>query len=419
MSVAQIGSRLREKVADFSGILSKGFGKVERRFIHEVLYGVQARQSVRLSEIARSLNETIPLKKTMERLSTRLGRKKMGEEITNCVIEEGASRVGKDTLLILDPTDITKPYAKKMEYLADVRDASEDTIGKGYWMIEVIAAEAGEREVTPLYQSLYSQEAPEFDSENSEILDAVGAVAKHTGTNGVWVIDRGGDRLKLLKPLLEAQRRFIIRMRGDRHALYRGRERSMLELARACPLPYAERIVKEVKGKEVVYNVQYGFRKIKLSWCTKPLYLLVVTGFGEKPLMLLTPIELKKKRSLLWWVLESYLTRWRIEETIRFIKQSYDLEDIRVLTYDRLQNMMALVLAAVYFAAVYLGTQPKLEIMATHILKAAKRIFGIPDFRYYALADGIGQILNRIDKGPRMDKSRCQGSAQLLLFEFD
>ncbi len=417
MNIARIGARLREKLGDFSGILSQGFGKVERRFIHEVLYGVQTRQSVRLSEIARSLNEKIPLKKTIERLSIRLARRAIGEEITDRVIQQGATRVGEDTLLILDPTDITKPYAEKMEYLADVRDGSEKTIGKGYWMIEVIAAETGEREVTPLYQSLYSQEAPEFESENTEILDAVHAVAQHTGKNGIWVIDRGGDRLKLLEPLLSDERRFIIRMRGDRHVLYRGRERSMLDLALACPLPYADRIVKEAKGKEVVYNIEYGFRKIKLSWYAKPLYLLVVTGLGATPLMLLTTIELKKKRSLLWWALESYLTRWRIEETIRFIKQSYDLEDIRVLTYERLKNMMGLVLAAVYFASVYLGTQPKLEIMATHVLKAAKRIFGIPDFRYYALADGIGQILNRIDKGPRKDESKEQASAQLLLFD--
>ena len=354
----------------------------------------------------------------MERLSIRLARKAMGEEITDRVIQQGASRVGVNTLLILDPTDITKPYAEKMEYLAEVRDGSEKTIGKGYWMIEVIAAETGECDLTPLYQSLYSQKAPGFESENTEILSAVDAVGKHTGKNGIWVIDRGGDRLKLLRPLLEARRRFIIRMRGDRHVLYRGRQRSMLEVARACPLPYAERIVKETKGKEVVYNVQYGFRKIKLPWHAKPLYMLVVSGFGQIPLMLLTTMGLRKNRTLLWWVLESYLTRWRIEETIRFIKQSYDLEDIRVLTYERLRNMMALVLAAVYFAAVYLGARSKLEIMATHILKISRRIFGIPDFRYYALADGIGRALSRIDKGPCREGPDGQKSAQLLLFDF-
>ena len=112
------------------------------------------------------------------------------------------------------------------------------------------------------------------------------------------------------------------------------------------------------------------------------------------------------------------MTRWRIEETIRFIEHSYDLENIWVLIYERLRNMMGLVLAAVYFASVYLDTQPKLEIMATHALKAAKRIFGIPDFRYYALADGIGRILNRLDKGPRKAESKEQAFAQLLLFDF-
>ncbi|UCH08533.1 MAG: hypothetical protein JSV55_06065, partial [Deltaproteobacteria bacterium] len=41
----------------------------------------------------------------------------------------------------------------------------------------------------------------------------------------------------------------------------------------------------------------------------------------------------------------------------------------------------------------------KLEILALHFLKAAKRIFGIPDFRYYALADGIKEVLSKAGKG--------------------
>jgi len=47
-----------------------------------------------------------------------------------------------------------------------------------------------------------------------------------------------------------------------------------------------------------------------------------------------------------------YLARWMVEETIRFIKQSYHLEDVRVLDYQRLKNLMALVPAAAYFPAV-------------------------------------------------------------------
>jgi hypothetical protein len=126
--------------------------------------------------------------------------------------------------------------------------------------------------------------------------------------------------------------------------------------------------------------------------------MVVVTGFGKEPLMLLTTEEMEHKRQRLWWAIEAYLTRWRIEETIRFVKQSYQLEDIRVLTYDRLRNMMGLVLAASYFAAVYLGMRAKMEILVTHVLQASKRIFGIPDFRYYAIADGIRELLNRYNR---------------------
>lgn len=418
MSIAQMAGKLRDRICDFSGELSQSFSKTEKRFIHEMIYGIQARQSVRLSEIARSLNEDIQLKKTIDRLSSRLARKGMAEEITERVVRHGKNRIKENTLLIVDPTDITKRYAERMEYLARVRDGSDKVIGNGYWVMEVIAAEAGERDVVPLYQSLYSQKSPEFESENAEVLQAIDTVCNYTGDAGIWVIDRGGDRGEIIHPLLENSRKFIIRMRGDRHVLFHGKRRSMEEVARGCPLVYADRVVKETKGKEEAYNLEYGYRKIKLPGYEKPLYLLVVKGFGAKPLILLTTIELRKKRSLLWWVLESYLTRWRIEETIRFIKQSYQLEDVRVLTYERLRNMMALVLAAVHFAAVYLGRRPKLEIMSVHIMKAAKRIFGIPDFRFYALADGIGRILDRADKGPYKKRILPQkGPYQLSLFD--
>jgi len=64
-----------------------------------------------------------------------------------------------------------------------------------------------------------------------------------------------------------------------------------------------------------------------------------------------------------------------------------------------------LVLAAAFFAAVSVGTRATLEILAFHVLKVAKRIFGIPDFRYYALADGIKEVLSRAGKGILGDKT--------------
>jgi len=78
---------------------------------------------------------------------------------------------------------------------------------------------------------------------------------------------------------------------------------------------------------------------------------------------------------------------------VMFVKQSYRLEDLRCLTYHRLQALMVLVTAAAYFTAVYLGLRMKLRVLAGQVLRASKRVFGIPDFRLYALADGIRQFL--------------------------
>ena len=38
-------------------------------------------------------------------------------------------------------------------------------------------------------------------------------------------------------------------------------------------------------------------------------------------------------------VVQGCITRWRVEETIRYIKQSYRLEHMRLLDYQRLKNM--------------------------------------------------------------------------------
>jgi hypothetical protein len=218
---------------------------------------------------------------------------------------------------------------------------------------------------------------------------------------GVWVIDRGGDRGELYAPLIREGHAFVVRNKGDRHLLI-GHSPACTakaeteELALSCPMHFATHIVREQAGQEVSHRLGYGFRPVRLpAHPHTPLWLVVVRGLGEKPLMLLTNIQVKRNRKSLWWMVAAYLTRWRIEETIRFIKQSYDLEDIRVLSYRRLRNMVVLVNAVAYFTTSVIGTRMKLEILSSHLIKASKRLFGIPDFRYYAIADGIREVCAR------------------------
>jgi hypothetical protein len=395
-------------------------GKVAGRFVEEMIYGIQARGSVHLSEIARSLSEKTSVKKRIDRLSRNLARAGLGDEISAGILAEGAGRIEQNTLLIVDPTDIAKKYAKKMEYLARVRDGSEKKQSEGYWVDTVVGARPDSSEIIPLVHRLYSQNAGDFVSENHELLDVIRKVYRSTEGRGVFVVDRGGDRRTLYKDLLnqESPVRFIIRQRGDRHLLYGGKLRETFELAERCKTPYAETVIKQKDGKEKAYFIQFGFCPVRLpEHPEKPLWLVVVKGFGEKPLMLLTTEPMSRNRKILWWIVQAYLTRWRVEDTIRFIKQSYNLEDIRVMTYQRLKNMAALVLAAAFFTAVRIGYTPKIQILALHALNAAQRIFGIPDFRYYALADGIKAILSRSGQGIFTPKSKVRGpDPQLALF---
>ena len=384
--IHQIGRKLRAQIHGFSGEVSAKAGKVARRFVEEMVYGILSRGSVRLTEVARALDEKITLHKTHDRLSRNLANPRLEDLVTEGVLQKGAGLVGKKSLLIVDTSDLIKKYAKKMEYLADVRDGSEQVLGRGYWIGEVVGTEVDSNRIVPLAQKLWSQEAEDFVSENDEVLGLVNQVRRATEGKGVLVLDRGGDRNALYKEWVpEASVRFLIRQRGDRHVLYKGKKRVMLELAEGCKTQYADTVVKAEKGKDRVLFIEFGFVPVRLpDHPERPLWLVVAKGFGRKPMMLLSTEPMRRNRKVLWWAVRAYIARWRVEETLRFIKQCYQYEDIRVMTYQRLRNLTALVLAAAFFTAVHLGAKTKLTVLALHALKAAKRLFGIPNFRYYA-----------------------------------
>jgi len=391
MQTSRIAEKLRAQIHQFLGILSPHFSKPKMKFLEQMLFGVSASQDCKLSRVARSLGETILLKKTEERLSRHLATPGLGLTVQQQIVAHAARRVTDDTLIVVDPTDLRKPYALAMPHLATVRDGSTGQLVNGYWACVALVCEAQRRRVLPLMRELWSAEAPDFKSENTQLLSIIDTVAGATAKRGVYVLDRGGDRMKLYEPLLERGLRFIIRLRGDRHLVVRGRSRRADELARGVRMRYAETVVRESVGGEKKVHLEYGFVRVQLPGRREVELTLVVVvrGFGQEPLLLLTNVAVKATRRSVWWVVSGYLTRWLVEETIRFIKQSYQLEDVRVLDYERLPNLAALVMAAAYFAAVWLGESLKLAVLASRVSRVAKRFFGVPEFHYYAVADGI------------------------------
>jgi len=414
MKATKVARKLRDRLGRFSGDLSKGLCLPAQRFVSEMVYGIAAAQSVMLTEVGRTLEEAISLHKTHDRLSRNLQREGLGALVQRNVLALAAPQVQEDTLLILDPSDIAKKYARKMQYLGTVRDGSAHDLASGYWTLHVIGTQVDSSRMVPLYQQLWSSQAPDFVSENEEILAAVDAVRGHTGNRGVWVVDRGGDRINLFNPLLDRGARFLVRLRGDRHLVFNGKTLLASEVARGCVCKHRNTVVRMREGREETLELSFGFRRVKLPGRSEVLYLLVIHGFGQEPLMLLTTEPLRASHQCLWYWVRAYTKRWAIEETIRYIKTSYGLENVRVLTYQGLRNLMALLLGVLFFNACILDHDTRLRVMANYVERAAKRVFGIPDFKYYALADGLRALFNR-HPGPPITRISRDGPKQLAL----
>ena len=390
--------RTREQLRKFLGIFSPRFSKPKLEFLGQMLFGIQAARDTLVSEIARSLQEDILAKKTQERLEHHLQADGLDDKIHGSLLCDAASSIHEDTLIIIDPTDVQKPYAEKMPYLAKVWDGSKGKVGDnlGYTLCMAIACENGCRRIVPLMLRLWSSVHPEYASENDEVCQVVGQIASATNGRGIFVYDRGGDGDNMFKFYIDHGYDFIVRLVGDRNLLnWGGKTKDSMvlaeALARQCTLRYEDSVLYKSHNKVHNIRIKYGSMPVRLPVRPEAELRLVVVKWprGEKPMMLLTTLDAVRTRKALWEVVQGYITRWRVEETIRYIKQSYRLEHMRLLDYQRLKNMAALVVAVSYFAAAWLGRKVKLEALANHVAKVSRKMYEAPEFFYYAIADGL------------------------------
>jgi hypothetical protein len=399
---SRLEGKIKAQITRFASRLTEGWARPLRRFVGEMLYGLQAAEDVKVSNIARALAEKVRLIKTENRLCRNLARADLTDRINRFLMWEGAGAVQADTVLALDLGDLRKEYARKMEHLATVRDGSTGELAQGYWLCEVIAAHPYGDRIVPLYGELYSCEAEGFESENAVLLRAIERVSQATGGRGLWAIDRGGDRRKILIPLLDRRLRFVVRQDGDRHILLPGgRKCAVAEAARWCVMD-TERVVEvERDGRRTRLVLRLGVMPVKLPERTyTPLWLVVIRGFGAEPILLLTNVAPESGRDYATFVADVYLTRWKCEEAYRFVKQAYRLEDVRVRSYVALRNVYALVTAVLYFVSVVIGAKAKLSLIFKRICEKAKRFYEIATFYQYAVADGIHRLLFGSRGGP-------------------
>jgi len=108
MHNSKVRSRLKAQLTKFSAEFSRGLSKPHTKFVSQMLFGIQASQDVKLSNIARSLKEEIPLSKTENRLSRNLKAAELESELMRQLVEMGSQRIETNTVLALDLSDIRK-----------------------------------------------------------------------------------------------------------------------------------------------------------------------------------------------------------------------------------------------------------------------------------------------------------------------
>jgi len=363
----------------FSGTISKNLGKVKKRLVKELIYGIQASKDVKLSNIGRALKEPIPLIKTEDRLSRNLSDEDLTSTINNNILRLADDKIDDTMVIAVDPGDIMKPYAKVMENLCNIYDGSAHKQAKGYHLCQVTAANLAHDRIVPLYCEAYSTEAMDYPGSTEKIIEIIKKVKEYTGTKGTWAIDRQGDNNDLIRYFTDESLQFVTRLKMSRYLHFgknTNRQVKAERIDRHVELRHKAHIYVSKEGKEEFIHLTYGAVSVALPeypdrWYT----LVIVKGFGQQPMLLLTNKQVNiNDNKQLWQIIEIYLTRWKCDECYRYIKQSYNMEDFRVLGYTSIRNITVLVHAIAYFTSIYLGISLKLKIMVQKIFILSKRL---------------------------------------------
>ena len=244
-------------------------------------------------------------------------------------------RLDIDSLFIVDLSDIAKPYAKKMENLALVRDGDKGCLVTGYWCMEVYCRDK-DGIIWPLVLWPYSLQAEQQLSENAQILQILSQLDEYFGQSfGIWIFDRGFDRLTLKSEFLASKRHFIIRQRGDRTVVLSNGVHIILR-------DLVEHLFAESRSWLV-------YKKVYLPDIGKPLYVVAYQTKGyEQPIILLTDMVVEN-RDLALQVRNRFTRRWGCETSVEFLKSKIGLERFAVRRYQSMQGLIFLASMAMGF----------------------------------------------------------------------
>jgi len=398
----------------------------EQKFMRKFGYGLFRSGQVHITGIASSLEEDISKKKTCERLTRHLQKEDLGDRILDMHLTKNRKSFRRSRYLIIDGSDIAKPYATAMDGLGRVHDGSTGDIVNGYWLMNMIGVEPANECLHLLNSRLYSfseYENPKI-SENKVILEMIAQYRKKVSKNQIVVIDRGGDRRVLITQFLAWQQPFIIRQTGARHLFFRNEEVLLKKLAQKIRLTQTLEVNKLHGGKIAKRLFHCGAIQVKFPHqyhdlpYAKNLWLVRMRDARGAESWYLANLNTDLRKEAIATVLEGYGWRWRIEEVHREIKQDYGLEKLSLRRYNSLKNFMIIFWVMMNFVYQYLYDKGYQIILAcSEPLLYRGRIAELKGFIYYKLTYALRLLFLKTscrDKHSIVKKTENQLALQLI-----
>lgn len=195
----------------------KEFAAVGPRAIRQTILLILAAGCLMVWQMARRMLQGPRRLIHREKRLCRQLKSRPDEDVAMAVaLREYAGRlVGRDSLVPLDCSDISKPYGRRMEHLGRVHDGSGKTSRPGYWLVAALVR--GKRgQLAPMLMRCFSTVQPGIKSFNAVLVQSIDSISEILhDKGGILVCDRGFDAIRLLAPMLDRGLRFIVRLVGE------------------------------------------------------------------------------------------------------------------------------------------------------------------------------------------------------------
>ena len=390
--------QMKREILSFSNKISRKLPKPERKFMADMNYGILASGSCLLTDIVDHLHEPSRKINIVDRLSRHLA-KGISKEALYSYLSQVRKWCPDQPVIHIDDSDVVKPDGYKFESLGWVRDGSESTAAKnvykkGYHVTEATVLTSSSHPVS-IFSEIHSSKEKDFTSINAVTFSAMERAAV-LFKKATFIMDRGYDDNKIFLKLDSMEQDYVIRLTSKRKLLYHNKWVPAAELRNRRK----GRVKLPLFYKGSIHDAYLSHVKVQITASRKDIYLVLVYGITEQPMMLATNRDIRSKDDVIE-VAKLYFSRWKIEEYFRCKKQMFQFENFRVRRLAAINALNFYITLCMAFLA-HMSMKPETNALKVSMIRNADPIKEKVHFCYYRLEKGICGLLSYAKQGIRL-----------------